>query len=154
MDRVSGWYKRRKQKIIVVVGLAMAVVMNVSTITIAKTLWTNATLRESLVRAAEQYIDAAGATGANESPTHRLERNVAQLQSFALPIGWTWEADDPRSIKQTDPGVWIERLIGWMLTGCAISLGAPFWFDLLNKVVVVRSTVKPYEKSPAEPSKD
>jgi hypothetical protein len=36
----------------------------------------------------------------------------------------------------------------------AISLGAPFWFDLLNKFIVVRSTVKPQEKSPPEPSKD
>jgi hypothetical protein len=33
-------------------------------------------------------------------------------------------------------------------------LGAPFWFDLLNKVMVVRSTVKPHEKSPEESSDD
>jgi hypothetical protein len=35
-----------------------------------------------------------------------------------------------------------------------ISLGAPFWFDMLNKFIVVRSTVKPKEKSPEDPSKD
>lgn len=29
-----------------------------------------------------------------------------------------------------------------------------FWFDLLNKFIVVRSTVKPKEKSPEEKSKD
>jgi len=34
----------------------------------------------------------------------------------------------------------------WNLTAC-ISLGAPFWFDMLNKLIVVRSTVKPKEKS-------
>jgi hypothetical protein len=33
-----------------------------------------------------------------------------------------------------------------------ISLGAAF--DLLNKFIVVRSTVKPKEKSPEEKSKD
>ena len=33
-------------------------------------------------------------------------------------------------------------------------LGAPFWFDLLNKVMVIRSTVKPHEKSPEESSED
>jgi hypothetical protein len=36
----------------------------------------------------------------------------------------------------------------------AISLGAPFWFDLLNKFIVIRSAVKPHEKSPEEGSKD
>jgi hypothetical protein len=33
-------------------------------------------------------------------------------------------------------------------------MGAPFWFDLLNKIMVVRSTVKPKEKSPEEASED
>jgi hypothetical protein len=33
-------------------------------------------------------------------------------------------------------------------------LGAPFWFDVLNKFMVIRSTVKPYEKSPPEASED
>jgi hypothetical protein len=36
----------------------------------------------------------------------------------------------------------------------AVSLGAPFWFDVLNKFMVVRSTVKPKEKSQTEASKD
>jgi hypothetical protein len=45
-------------------------------------------------------------------------------------------------------------LLGWLLTAIAISLGAPFWFDALNKIMVVRSTVKPREKSRDEGSKD
>ena len=35
-----------------------------------------------------------------------------------------------------------------------IVAGAPFWFDTLNKFMVVRSTVKPKEKSNTEGSKD
>ena len=46
------------------------------------------------------------------------------------------------------------RILGWLITGFAISFGAPFWFDLLNRMMVVRSTVKPDEKSPEESSKD
>ena len=34
------------------------------------------------------------------------------------------------------------RWIGWLLTAFAISLGAPFWFDLLNKFISARSTGK------------
>jgi hypothetical protein len=43
---------------------------------------------------------------------------------------------------------------GWLITAFAISLGAPFWFDTLNRIMVVRSTVKPHEKSREQESKD
>ncbi|MBX2921740.1 MAG: hypothetical protein KF746_06090 [Chitinophagaceae bacterium] len=39
-------------------------------------------------------------------------------------------------------------LIGFLITAFAVSFGAPFWFDLLNKVVNIRSAGKnPNEKS-------
>ncbi|HUS12711.1 MAG TPA: hypothetical protein VMZ30_19735 [Pyrinomonadaceae bacterium] len=44
--------------------------------------------------------------------------------------------------------------LGWLITALAISLGAPFWFDTLNRVMVIRSTVKPHEKSREQESKD
>jgi len=47
----------------------------------------------------------------------------------------------------------LEGVLGWLLTAIAISLGAPFWFDALNKIMVIRSTVKPTEKSKDEASK-
>ncbi|HMH20122.1 MAG TPA: hypothetical protein VK563_00030 [Puia sp.] len=34
-------------------------------------------------------------------------------------------------------------LFGWVFTALAISLGAPFWFDLLNKLMKLRSSVAP-----------
>ena len=46
------------------------------------------------------------------------------------------------------------KALGLLLTAFAISQGAPFWFDLLNKIIVIRSTVKPREKSGEQPSKD
>jgi hypothetical protein len=46
------------------------------------------------------------------------------------------------------------HLLGWLITAFAVSLGAPFWFDLLNKIMVIRSTVKPREKSREEGSED
>lgn len=44
--------------------------------------------------------------------------------------------------------------VGWLITAFAVMLGAPFWFDALNKLMVIRGTVKPNEKSPPEGSKD
>jgi len=38
--------------------------------------------------------------------------------------------------------------LGWVLTALAISLGAPFWFDLLNKFMKIRNAgTKPTEQS-------
>jgi hypothetical protein len=31
-------------------------------------------------------------------------------------------------------------IVGWIVTGLATSLGAPFWFDLLNKALQIRSS--------------
>jgi hypothetical protein len=73
-----------------------------------------------------------------------------------LPIGWTgWDAnvDDPRRMPDTVMA-WVLKIVGVLLTAFAVSQGAPFWFDLLNKVMVIRSTVKPKEKSVEQPSKD
>jgi hypothetical protein len=41
-------------------------------------------------------------------------------------------------------------LLGWLATALAVMLGAPFWFDMLNRIMIVRSTVKPDQKSPPE----
>lgn len=39
-------------------------------------------------------------------------------------------------------GYLILKLIGWGITALAISLGAPFWFDLLNKLMKLRTSIK------------
>ena len=41
----------------------------------------------------------------------------------------------------------LHNLVGFLVTALALSLGAPFWFDMLNKLVAIRSAgVKPEEK--------
>jgi hypothetical protein len=69
-----------------------------------------------------------------------------------LPIGWSQlnSNTDANSLV----GIFFGGIIGWLLTALAASLGAPFWFDTLNKVMVIRSTVKPHEKSQEEASED
>ena len=65
----------------------------------------------------------------------------------AIPLGWTrseFSAD-----KEWYEWVlhWFFKLIGMTLTVLAIMMGAPFWFDILNKVANVRGTgKKPDEK--------
>ncbi|MEO8630927.1 MAG: hypothetical protein ABI612_22940 [Betaproteobacteria bacterium] len=37
-------------------------------------------------------------------------------------------------------GWWLIKIIGWLITGLAVTLGALFWFDLLNKLVNLRGS--------------
>ncbi len=54
------------------------------------------------------------------------------------------------AIFLADPLVGLKFLLGWTLTGIAISMGASFWFDLLSKLVKVRNTGKQLSTSSAE----
>ena len=94
-----------------------------------------------------------------------FDDDLRRIRELGLPIGWNLETSDAHlrwpGLRIWQPNVvsaWVGQIrfhwLGWILTALAISLGAPFWFDLLNKFIVIRSTVKPKEKSPEEPSKD
>jgi hypothetical protein len=140
MDRVSGWYKRSTQWFLFAIGLAAAVAMNINIITIADYLYREKPARDALVsRAQTAAADATLATA-----TYKQVRT--ELEATRLPIGQP-KPDMPQSVELKD-------LVGWLITALGVSLGAPFWFDLLNKFMVIRSTVKPHEKSPEEASED
>jgi hypothetical protein len=148
MDRVSGWYKRRSQLIVFTVGFIAAGAMNVNSISLANDLWVHKAQRDALVTASQGYLgNHAGQIGQDTG----LTSNVEEIKKYGLPIGWNieWHRDQKGWLLF---GIW--ALLGWFLTACAVSLGAPFWFDMLNKLIVVRSTIKPHEKSAEETSKN
>lgn len=149
MDRVSGWYKRESQAVLLLIGLVSAIAFNIDTIAITRQLAANNTVRAQVVLQAEAVANRISADAAK-----RIEGDP-MLDSKALAdarkglgglIGWPRQFTEDWSVLQA--------IAGWILTAIAISLGAPFWFDLLNKMMVVRSTVKPFEKSPSEGSED
>ena len=173
MDRVSGWFKRRTQVILLLVGFFAAAWFNVDSIQVATALATSKDLRAVAVDAATKYVDSHTPPATTTDPA-ALKQTIADgtkaIGSLGLPLGW----DDPTCGGNTpcDPKtahfyqwrqLWDARtpasdfwtkLLGILITACAVSLGAPFWFDLLNKIIVVRSTVKPKEKSAVEGSKE
>ena len=159
MDRVAGWYKRRTAVLMLGLGIAIAAVLNADTINIANALARDGALRSSVVNAAERRLDSSGQTApgtTDAQATKDLQRAYDDVKALGLPIGWAWapaSPNDPRAFP-LGFGDWILKVLGILLSGFAISQGAPFWFDLLNKVMVIRSTVKPAEKSQEQPSKD
>jgi hypothetical protein len=150
MDRAAGWYKRKTQIILFVIGLCIAVGLNVDSLAIGRTLWVSPALRSYTITTAEQFAHSNSSSLPNPDPT----RDLRTLQSLAaLPIGWT-PSHYPWMREQAGaqhPALSILRLIsviaGWFLTAIAMTLGAPFWFDTLNRFMVIRSTIKPREKS-------
>lgn len=55
--------------------------------------------------------------------------------------------------KTRSGGKWgdlLAAIVGWFITGLAASLGAPFWFEMLGKIMTVRSSFKPKD-APAKP---
>ena len=168
MDHVSGMYKRRAHWTILLLGIGIAIALNADTVYIVRALSNDSTLRASLVAAAQEYAKQPP-PAADSEPDDRLKENLKTIQGLGLPIGWSKaEGADPARKTPGLPfrdmgfGDWVTawaRLfywhwLGWLLTAAAISQGAPFWFDLLNKIIVIRSTVKPHEKSPEEGSKE
>jgi hypothetical protein len=147
MDRAAGWYKRKTQLVLFFIGLIIAVCLNVDSITIGRALWASPAFRSYAVAAAEQYAGDKSKT----MPNPNASKDLAVLQSLALPIGYNTTQHPWMDDSGVSP---VFVLAGWLLTAIAMTLGAPFWFDTLNKFMVARSTIKPQEKSGVEASKD
>jgi hypothetical protein len=153
MDRVSGWYKRRTQIFIFIMGVIAAIAVNADCIEISKRLSSDASLRQSVVALAEATAKNDPTKGDQKKPVEEIRDNIKTLDGLGLPIGWPTENKDEGWQERAEAAV-TAHWLGWILTALAVSLGAPFWFDMLNKIIVVRSTVKPHEKSKEETSKD
>lgn len=142
MDRVAGWYKRKAQLIISMIGLLITVALNADTFMIANSLWGDTVLRASIVAAAEET--AKKGLNESDSPLTDVGELQDQLQQFGLPIGWLKPSDDYEDPREppSDPLGWFYKIFGLLVTAVAISLGAPFWFDLLNKIINLRGAGK------------
>lgn len=142
MDRVSGWYKRLSSRIIFGIALVLAVFLNVDLIRVSRELYNDDGQRAMVLAYAQStMLDQAMLT----------DRKAAfdRLRDKTFPVGW-----DNKPTAQLVDQVGIGNVVGWLFTAFAATLGAPFWFDVLNKVMVIRATVKPHEKSREERSQD
>ena len=141
MDRVSGWYKRHCQRILLALGLAATVLINVDCIQIGQRLFTDSSLRDAVVDMAKGQVKQNAPQPGSDTGA-QVTTNLKSLDGMGLPIGW----------PETGGWEWSSfgmHLLGWLLTAFAVSLGAPFWFDVLNKFMAVRAATKPEDKPKA-----
>jgi len=141
MDRASGWYKRRIQLILFLLALTLVGVMNADSFAVGQRLWKDDALRAAVVAQANKVVQAGGAdcakTDANEPRTAAAAKCVSEVSQYGLPLGWT-HATSPHSL-----GDGFGKVLGLLVTAFALTLGAPFYFDLLGKVARVRGSGPP-----------
>ncbi|HVK99190.1 MAG TPA: hypothetical protein VM553_05225 [Dongiaceae bacterium] len=156
MDRATGWFKRYTQNVALAVATVFVVGANVDTMAIASALAADPEARAKMVEVAAQQLktadvlsqqakvnnDAGGVQAAKEqteAAKNTLARAADQMESTGLRFGW---AALPSSV-----GDWFSKLAGLLVSIVAISLGAPFWFSILQRFMQVRAAgVAPEEK--------
>jgi hypothetical protein len=115
MARLSGAYKRRQLLVSFLLALLLAILLNIDSIHLFQTLWRQPALAAG-VHAVPAALDA------------KLVNDLA-----TLPIGWT-------SFPPVLDGAFALQVTGWLITASTTLFGAPFWFDILQRAINLRST--------------
>lgn len=168
MTRLSGWYKRKAQLTALIIGLVLAILLNVDSINLATTLWREPTLRQAIVAQAETYAQANPELTTGEgNPGKTVAELQAELKDLRIPFGWetttvflqagqtcqiipvsenavwgVWSGNSCKKVSNapTDSTGWLGKIAGILFTALAAAQGAPFWFDILKRLVNVRSS--------------
>jgi hypothetical protein len=121
MDRVSGAYKRRAAGVSLVLALLIAIGLNLDSVHLFQALWQHPALTARLA----VPVAADGPALA------------ALLQ---LPVGW--EQFPPALDRHL-----AAQAAGWAMTAVSALFGAPFWFELLQRLINMRAAGgKPAER--------
>ena len=170
MDRASGWYKRKMQIITFCVAFACCVAVNADALMIGKALWTNPQVTAKLASDAQSVAKlspptnlsttkkdnpvvagAAGSPDVSKSPLEEskpLPPELLRSKTDVLGlIGWSgklpWQSGYNQTTEHRYPGNLSDfflKLVGLLATTIAASLGAPFWFGVLGKIVSIRNS--------------
>jgi len=128
MERVAGHYKRQSQLYCFVIALVIAGMFNIDTFHLMDTLWRTG--------------DAAGTFTIQTQSVEAAQQLLNTARDQTLPMGWR-EMPGAQGTQ-----VLLIQFLGWFVTATAATMGAPFWFDLLQRFVQIRGAGgKPAEKS-------
>ena len=87
MDRLSGWYKRRAQTLAFIIGLTLAILLNVDSMQIVTQLWRDPSVRDALSAQANALV-TQNPTGAPVPDTGQLLALNEQIRQVNIPVGW------------------------------------------------------------------
>ncbi|MDQ6813312.1 MAG: hypothetical protein M3040_06240 [Bacteroidota bacterium] len=161
MDRITGTLKTKYVRPITLgVAILTAGLLNADSVAIAKFLYSNPEVR---VKLAEQGYKAGSdtafmkrltqvqlanrdtATSASlEQIKHDIRTSVENISDAkaaletSIPLGWN--KNELQEGGKWSPSLILTKISGLLATILAIFMGAPFWFDLLNKIANLRGT--------------
>jgi len=151
MERVSGRYARKAKTWLFIIGVGLAAWLNADTWRLMQTFAREPALRRAAANLAESThqqlalaVTSADTTVRREARDKSIALLRQQLDSTAvvIPLGWA-PANRPFTACNNSFGCKFGRgllfALGIVLTGVAVSFGAPFWFDVLSKVSNVRA---------------
>jgi hypothetical protein len=130
MSSLSAIYRKKTKWAMLIIGLTVAIALNVDALGAASQLYRDQALRTAV---ADQAVKVAGTdcelkTG-SERETCIKEAVEGVDGSIKLPVGW--QDGFPAHVE-------FLQILGWLITSVALAQGAPFWFDLLRKAGSLR----------------
>ncbi len=146
MERISGTYKKKTQKIVIVISLAVVSLLNVDTIQIIQYLYDHPAQSEALANRIEESIqdmdpsenktseDSLSQEEKIDLRINELKSIQASLNSTKIPLGWQ-SVDGEISFVEV-----FQKILGLLFSTVAGIVGAPFWFQTLNKLVNLRGS--------------
>lgn len=147
MVRVSGWYKRQIQRVLLLVAFVLAAAMNIDSIRIARDIPHDSELRAQMLQQLPKLLAHKEEVSAGVNDIEQLkkryqilQKTTNDLEALELPIGWHDFGFISQSFQWYD---WLLMLLGWFISAFAASMGADFWFSSIGKVINLRSGGKP-----------
>ena len=178
MSRASSTFAAKMKTLSIIVALVIALIANIDSLHLARTLWEDPILRQQLNAVATQALEsgelqaamdtsnqanleAVSGTGGEADVLEDIAQSgqavaatVQEINDLRLPIGWLLNdlsdraPEDP--LRSSPNNIWnylpwnnpegwlgllLTKLMGIAATVISISQGAPFWFNILNKIM-------------------
>jgi hypothetical protein len=143
MDRVSGWYKREAQFILIVLAVLITVLLNVDTVRIVGSLQSRPDVSNAIAAQISAAVSSASPLPAAQGSPVPASQASPVLQTIETVSTGGFGSIFVPGIANGWSGDWAQNalhVIGLLITAFAAALGAPFWFDLLSCLVNVRLT--------------
>ncbi len=143
MERISGTYKKKAQIFLGIASVAIVLIFKIDSVEIARYLYDHpeksaaladqvaGTIQDLDQRRISISPDSISMDQAIKANIQELKLIQADLESTQLPFGWE---------SKSTSSSFLTTVLGLLLTMMAGFIGAPFWFDLLNKLVNLRGS--------------
>ena len=124
------------KKITFVIAILVAFLFSVDTIGIAKKLTNESSARMEIVKIANEYSQNANI---EDESAQEIDEDLKEIMKDIRKQESIISINRPTFEDICKAEFW-SYVLGCLITAIALSLGAPFWFDLLDKLVKMRGS--------------